>query len=111
MATRGLSPDARLSVHLDAICSRNRYTSDPAPVIAELIQTAGDRTDILAESVGTWVGYFEDDYIGTLCGALRELPGLEPWIELGQHRRAIPDHRTPPIEGHESAMGWSTGLG
>lgn len=94
MATRGLSPDARLSVHLDAICSRNRYTSDPAPVIAELIQTAGNRTDLLTESVGTWVGYFEDDYTRILTTALRELPDLEPWIALGKHRRALPDPST-----------------
>jgi len=89
-----------LTVHLDAICSRNRYTTDPAPVIAELIETAGDRRDLLAEAVGTWVGYFEDDYIITLCRALRELPGLEPWIALGQYRRSLPDPSTPPILGH-----------
>lgn len=95
-----LSPERLLSVHLDAICSRNRYTTDPAPVIAELYATAGDRLDILAEAVGTWVGYFEDDYIRTLCAALRELPDLEPWIRVGQERRSIPDHRTPPaLEG------------
>lgn len=97
MPSRGLSPDTALSVHLDAICSRNRYTTDPAHVIAELIETAGDRRDLLAEAVGTWVGYFEDDYIRTLCTALRELPDLEPWIALGKHRRAMPDHRTPTV--------------
>lgn len=94
MASRGLAPDVLLTVHLDAICSRNRYTTDPAPVIAELIATAGDRTDLLAEAVGTWVGYFEDDYIQTLCTALRELPDLEPWISLGQYRRQSGVHST-----------------
>lgn len=103
MPSRGLSPDARLTVHLDAICSRNRYTSDPAPVIAELIETAGDRRDLLAESVGTWLGYFEDDYTRTLCAALRTLPDLEPWIALGQHRRSLPDPSTPAVLGHSSA--------
>ncbi|WP_449408808.1 hypothetical protein [Microbacterium maritypicum] len=63
---RGLAPDVILTVTLDAICSRNRYTRDPGPVIAELIATAGDRTDLLAEAVGTWVGFFEDDYTLTL---------------------------------------------
>jgi hypothetical protein len=90
MASRGLSPDVRLSVRLDAICSRNRYTTDPAPVIAELLATAGDRHHILTESVGTWVGYFEDDYTRILCTALRDLPGLEPWIAVGQERRSMP---------------------
>lgn len=103
MPSRGLSPDARLTVHLDAICSRNRYTSDPDPVIAELLATAGDRSDLLSESVGTWVGYFEDDYTRTLCVALRTLPDLEPWIALGQHRRSMPDHRTPPPPGRSSS--------
>lgn len=100
MASRGLSPDVRLSVHLDAICSRNRYTTDPAPVVAELISTAGDRRDVLAESVGTWVGYFEDADTRNLCAALRELPGLESWIALGQHRRSMPDPSTPAVLGH-----------
>ena len=94
---RRLSPDTLLSVTIDAICSRNRYTADPAPVIAELYATAGERLDILTESVGTWVGYFEDAQIATLCTALRDMPDLEPWIAVGAHRRALPDHRTPPL--------------
>lgn len=94
---RRLSPDVMLSITLDAICSRNRYTTDPAPVIAELYATAGTRLDILTESVGTWVGFFEDAQIVTLCTALRELPGLEPWIAEGVRRRSLPHHSTPPL--------------
>lgn len=90
-----LSPDVMMSITLDAICSRNRYTRDPAAVIAELYATAGDRLDILTESVGTWVGYFNDEPIRILCTALRELPDLEPWIAVGAARRAQADHRTP----------------
>lgn len=90
-----LSPDTMLSIELGSICSRNRYTSHPGPVIAELLATAGDRVDILTESVGTWVGFFEDAETLTLCTALRQLPGLEPWIAVGANRRAQPDHRTP----------------
>lgn len=103
MPSRGLSPETRLSVLLDAICSRNRYTTDPAPVIDELRAAAGDRVDILTESVGTWVGYFEDDQTRILCSALRELPDLEPWIVLGKHRRQMPDHSTPRVVGHSSS--------
>lgn len=103
MPSRGLSPDTLLSVHLDAICSRNRYTTDPASVVDELLATAGDRHDILAESVGTWVGYFEDDTIRTLCAALRELPGVDEWLPLGQDRRRSLGHRTPIVIGHSSA--------
>lgn len=102
MASRGLSSDVRLSVLLDAICSRNRYTRDPTPVIAELLATAEDRHEILTESVGTWIGYFEDDYTGTLCTALRELPGLEPWITLGQYRRSLP---APSTRGYQRPPG------
>lgn len=97
MPSRGLPPETMLSITLDAICSRNRYTQDPAPVIAELQAAAGDRVDVLTESVGIWVGYFEDDYLHTLCTALRELPGLEPWIAEGARRRAQKAHTTPPL--------------
>ncbi|QXE28962.1 MULTISPECIES: hypothetical protein [Microbacterium] len=103
MPTRGLSPTVELSIALDAICSRNRYTTDPAPVIAELRAAAGDRDDVLAEAVGTWVGYFEDEHTAVLCAALRTLPGLEPWIALGQHRRSLPAPHTPEVLGHGSA--------
>lgn len=105
-ASRGLSRDTKLSVLLDAICSRNRYTTDPGPVLVELYAAASDRTDVLIESAGTWVGCFEDDNIGILCAALRqELPGLEPWIELGQWRRHHLGHRTPRSYRSESESG------
>lgn len=84
-----------LNIELGAICSRNRYTTDPAPVIAELLAAAGDRVEILQQSVGSWIGYYEDTYTIVLSTALRELPGLEPWIAVGANRRAQPDHRTP----------------
>lgn len=103
MQSRGLSPAVKLSIELDAICSRNRYTTDTAPVLDELRATAGERTDVLAEAVGTWVGYFEGEYTATLCAALRTLPGLEPWIALGQHRRSLPDPSTPERLGHGQA--------
>lgn len=90
----------KLSVELDAICSRNRYTSDPEPVLAELRAAAGVRTDVLAESVGTWGGFFEDDYTTLLCAALRTLPGVEPWIAVGSDRRNQPAHGTPAELGH-----------
>lgn len=103
MPSRRLSPETLLTVTLDAICSRNRYTKDPTPVVAELIATAGARVDLLTESVGTWVGYFEDADTRVLCAALRELPGLEPWIALGAHRRPLPHHRTPDVLRSSSA--------
>lgn len=103
MPSRGLSAGVKLSVALDAICSRNRYTTDPAPVLDELRATAGECTDVLAEAVGTWVGYFEDDHTATLCTALRTLPDLDPWIALGKHRRSLPDPSTPERLGHGQA--------
>ncbi|WP_336642039.1 hypothetical protein [Microbacterium sp. USHLN272] len=104
MPSAGLSPTVKLSVTLDAICSRNRYTSDPRPVLDELRATAGDRGDVLAEAVGTWLGFFEDEHTATLCAALRTLPGLEQWIALGQFRRSLPDPSTPEILGHGKAV-------
>lgn len=103
MQSRGLSPAVKLSIALDAICSRNRYTTEPAPVLAELRATAGNRDDVLAEAVGTWVGYFEDEHTSALCAALRTLPDLEPWIALGRHRRSLPDPSTPALLGHGQA--------
>ncbi|AMG84330.1 hypothetical protein AXH82_13670 [Microbacterium sp. PAMC 28756] len=35
-----LSRETLLSIRLDAVCSRNRYTKDPAPVVDELRATA-----------------------------------------------------------------------
>lgn len=81
--------------------SRNRYTTNPAPVIAQLISTAGDRISVLQEAAGTWVGFYEDEYTRVLCDALREIPGVGPWIRVGVERRSIPDHRTPTA--HEGA--------
>lgn len=75
--------------------SRNRYTTAPAPVVAELLETAGDRAAVLQEAVGTWIGFYEDDYVQPLCDALRVIPGVDEWIVEGARRRAIPDHRTP----------------
>lgn len=102
MGHERLHAAVKLSVTLDAICSRNRYTTDTEPVLAELRATAGDRLDVLAEAVGTWVGYFEDDYTATLCTALRTLPDLDPWLALGAFRRSQPPHSTPAVTGHSS---------
>ncbi|WP_431791522.1 hypothetical protein [Microbacterium paraoxydans] len=103
MQSRGLTATTKLSVELDAICSRNRYTTDTEPVLDELRAAAGERLDVLAEAVGTWVGYFEDEYTMALCTALRALPDLEPWIALGKHRRSLPDPSTPAVLGHGQA--------
>lgn len=105
MPSHGLSPTIMLSVHLDAICARNRYTADPAPVVAELVARAGDRTDVLAEAVGSWVGYFDSEHTRILCTALRGLPGVEPWIAVGKYRRSLPAHRTPTLQGRAIGHG------
>lgn len=104
MPSSGLSPITKLSVTLDAICSRNRYTSDTDPVLAELRAAAGERVDVLAEAVGTWLGFFEDEYTQPLCTALRTIAGVDPWIALGQFRRNLPAHGTPAELGHGNAV-------
>ena len=90
-----LSREALLNVELSSICSRNRYTTDPAPVIDELLRTAGKRTDILAEVAGTWAGYYADEHTRVLATALLEIPGAAEWVELGRRRRGTPPPRTP----------------
>lgn len=94
MPSRPLDPDTLLGITLGAICSRNQYTDDPAPVIAELIATAGDRTDILAREVGRWSGFYDDEYTHTLAQALLEIPGAAEWVELGRDRRNAGSHGT-----------------
>lgn len=90
-----LSPDTRLDVDLSAICSRNRYTHDPGPVLDELRATAGDRTDTLARVTGTWAGYFDDEHTATLTTALRTIDGTAPWVEVGRERRGRAPHGAP----------------
>ncbi|MGX5772715.1 hypothetical protein ACWKWN_18385 [Microbacterium trichothecenolyticum] len=90
-----LSREKLLGVELSSICSRNRYSMDAAPVIAELRGRAGNRIDILAEAAGLWVGYFADEYTRTLADALLEIDGVGPWIEIGRKRRGMPPHKTP----------------
>jgi len=89
-----LSAEKLLDVRLSAICSRNRYTHDPAVVVAELRATAGDRTDILAQVAGLFAGYYDDAPTHALCVALREIEGAGAWVGLGQRRRGLTPHST-----------------
>jgi len=96
-----LAPDTLLSIDLGAIMSRARYTKNPAPVVSELVETAGDHVSVVPEAASKRVGFYEDEYTRVLCDALREIPGVGPWIRVGVERRAVPDHRTPTA--HEGA--------
>lgn len=98
--TGPLHPDVRLGVQLSAIMCRNRYTHDPAPVIAELYEAAGDRLDILTAEVGRWIGFYEDDYTRDLATALRALPlDMDDAIALGVQRRNTGTHTTTGFNG------------
>lgn len=94
MASRSLAPDTLLGITLATICSRNQYTDDPGPVIAELIATAGDHHDVLAREAGTWSGFYDDEYTHTLAVALLEIPGAADWVQFGRERRAAGTHGT-----------------
>lgn len=96
MPSRGLHPDVDLRIAISCVMSRNCYTSDPAPVIAELYETADERHDLLAAEVGCWIGFYENDYTRTLAAALRALPlELDEHIALGTRRRQAGTHTTP----------------
>lgn len=88
--TQPLDPDTALDVRLSAIIGRNRYATDPGPVLAELGVVAGDRADILAQTAGTWAGFHEQDAeVSVMVAALREVPGAEAWVQVGRDRRSI----------------------
>lgn len=100
MPSHPLSLDVLLGIELSAIMSRNRYTHDPAPVIAELQRVAGGRDDILADEAGRWIGFYEDDYTRDLATALRALPlDMEDVIALGVQRRNSGTHSTVGFNG------------
>lgn len=93
--SRPLNPDVLLGVHLSAICSRNRYTQDPAPVIAELLRVAGNHSGVLAFEAGRWAGYYDDEHTAVLVAAIVEgIPGAAEWTHEGRARRSAPPHGT-----------------
>ena len=93
--SRPLHPDVALGVHLSAICSRNRYTKDPGPVIAELLEVAGDRGHVLAFEVGRWAGYYDDENTAVLVAAImRDVTGAAEWAPAGRAKRSAPAHGT-----------------
>ncbi len=93
--SRPLHPDTLLGIRLSAICSRHRYDQDTAPVIAELLEVAGDRGDLLAYEVGRWAGYYDDEHTAVLVAAIMaEIPGAAAWTHEGRSRRAAPAHGT-----------------
>lgn len=95
MSHRRLHPDVLLSIELGATMTRNQYTRDPGPVIAELYDMAGEHLDILAAEVGRWIGFYEDNYTRTLADALRALPlDMADAIALGVQRRNAGTHST-----------------
>lgn len=84
-----LDPDTQLDVRLSAICGRNRYTHDPAPVLAELAEAAGAQADILAHVAGRWSGYYDSPETHVLAAALAALPGAAEWVHVGRRRRDV----------------------
>ncbi|MDD7930052.1 hypothetical protein [Microbacterium thalli] len=90
-----LDQDTMLDVALSAICARNQYTLDAAPVIAELTAAADGRDDVLARAAGIWAGYFDAAETRMLTSALRGFPGAEQWVAEGRRRRGIPRHGAP----------------
>ena len=83
-----LDPDVALSVRLDAICSRDRYTTDPGPVIDEIARLTVGREGVRDETVGVWAAFFRDEYTYRLCDALlEEFPDAHAYVHIGERRR------------------------
>lgn len=93
--SRPLHPNVLLGIHLSAICSRHRYDRDTAPVIAQLLEMAGERADVLAMEAGRWAGYYGDEHTAALVAAIvAEIPGAADWTAEGAKRRSAPPHGT-----------------
>ncbi|AXA97572.1 hypothetical protein [Microbacterium sp. PM5] len=110
MSRSGLNPDTALDVLLSAICGRNQYTKDPAPVIDELHQVAGDRLDILARVAGGWAGFYDSPHTAPLCNALLLIPGALECVALGRASREAGSHGAPlvrPVRGQALGPGSS----
>lgn len=93
---RPLDDDTLLSISVSATISRHRFDTDPADMLAEVRELAGDRTDILTWEAGTWAGYYGRD-LGVqpaFTEALRAI-GSEEAFALGRKRRAEPAHSAP----------------
>lgn len=93
--SRPLHPDVALGIHLLAICSRNQYTHDPGPVIAELLEVAGARGDVLEMEVGKWAGYYDDEHTAVLVAAIvAEIASAAVRAAEGRAWRDAPAHGT-----------------
>lgn len=82
-----LDADALLGIRLAAMMTRQKFTRDPASVVAELRATAGGRVDVLAREAGIWAGFYDDEHTHDLAVALLEIDGAEKWVALGRRRR------------------------
>lgn len=103
MPSHPLAPETTLSIQVGCVMTRNQYSQDPAPVIAELYATAGDRIDLLTQEVGEFIGFYDDQYRATLVNALRALPlDTDHAIKLGQHRRGLRPHSTSGFQAPAS---------
>ena len=90
---RRLTPDQRLVVRIDATLSRESFTSEPAPVLAAVLELAGDRTDVLADACGAWVGAHEHlPECAPLVDAIRPYAGSES-AARARHARRNPHGR------------------
>lgn len=88
--SRPLHPDVMLGIRLSTICSRHRYETDTAPVIAELLEVAGDRGDVLAMEAGKWAGYYDDEHSASLVAAIvSNIAGAAEWSREVRARRFL----------------------
>lgn len=107
MVHGSLNTTTMLGITLSNVMSRHRFDTEAQQVVDELRAIAGDRGDVLAMEVGLWVGYHGgDEHVGPLIAALQRVDGIGHWVEVGKHRRGIPNHaynqpnKTRPDRAH-----------
>lgn len=73
------------------VASRNQDTTDPAAVIGEMRELAGDHEQWFLEEAGNWAGYMSRagalPHDRPLVEAILAIPGTEEAVELGRRQQ------------------------
>ena len=88
-----MDSDVLFDIQVSGLLGRHQFTTDPAPVVAELRALGLD--ELVVRTVGHWVGYYGAEHTRTLCEALlAAYPAAQDWVADGHARRTVAQHGT-----------------